>query len=216
MKVSIGPYINWVGPYQLADLLLYWNYIPGCLSGRVADYIIDKFRITSDRTHAIGEWLSNTWVNDLCVWVHARRKRHVKIRIDRYDTWGMDQTLALIILPMLKQLKETKHGSPHVAVDDVPAELRPTDVPNESNGYTDNTVHQRWDWAMGEMIWAFEQLVDDDNESQFFDHSEYNENDSFTEQLSKIKCDHDGLKAHQARIDRGLALFGKYFRGLWD
>lgn len=35
-----------------------------------------------------------------------------QILIHPWDTWNMDHTLALIVLPMLKQLKETKHGYP--------------------------------------------------------------------------------------------------------
>jgi hypothetical protein len=52
------------------------------------------------------------------------------VKIDPWDTWSMDHTLAPIILPMLKQLKATKHGAPYVDLDDRPEELkaeRPTD-----------------------------------------------------------------------------------------
>lgn len=38
--------------------------------------------------------------------------RRIDIQIDKYDTWNMYHTLALIIYPMLIQLKETKHGVP--------------------------------------------------------------------------------------------------------
>ena len=34
--------------------------------------------------------------------------RKESIHIHDYDTWNMDHTLALIALPMLKQLKETE------------------------------------------------------------------------------------------------------------
>jgi len=34
--------------------------------------------------------------------------------------------------------------------------------------------------------------------------------------IRNIKVDHKGLKAHNARIDNGLRLFGKYYRALWD
>ena len=50
----------------------------------------------------------------------------VEVHIDRWDTWSMDYTLAHIVLPMLRQLKETKHGSPEVDDADVPEELRST------------------------------------------------------------------------------------------
>ena len=38
--------------------------------------------------------------------------RHVKIQIEKFDTWNLDHTLAMIILPALIQLKYTKHGIP--------------------------------------------------------------------------------------------------------
>jgi hypothetical protein len=78
---------------------------------------------------------------------------------------------------------------------------------------------------MDEMIWAFEQKLKDDDESEFFDHSAYDTNEKtnhhewfkdMTEGKSKLKVDYDGLKAHQARKTNGYRLFGKYYQGLWD
>ena len=51
-------------------------------------------------------------------------ERDKDIVIHPYDTWSMDHTLALIIVPMLKQLKETKHGAPNVDASDVPMYLK--------------------------------------------------------------------------------------------
>ena len=152
--------------------------------------------------------------------IQDKRKRKIKVKIDYYDVWGADHSLALIILPTLKRLKEVKHGSPYVDPEDVPENIRPTDVPDETNGYTDNTIHERWDWVLNEMIWSFEQIIDENNDSQFFDHSESDAAEkagvSFEKTWSKIKVDHDGLKAHNDRIKKGTTLFGKYFTGLWD
>ena len=36
------------------------------------------------------------------------KERIVNVTIEEQDTWNMDETLALIIVPMLKQLKEQK------------------------------------------------------------------------------------------------------------
>jgi hypothetical protein len=87
-------------------------------------------------------------------------------------------------------------------------------------------VHQKWEWVLGEMIWAFEQKVKDDDESQFFDHSAYKDDskrtnhekwfDDMSKGESKLKVDWDGLKAHQERKTNGYRLFGKYYEGLWD
>ena len=37
--------------------------------------------------------------------------RRVKIVIDPYDTWSIENTLALIIGPKVKHLKDTTHGA---------------------------------------------------------------------------------------------------------
>jgi hypothetical protein len=78
----------------------------------------------------------------------------------------------------------------------------------------------RWDWILGEMIWAFEQELKDDDESQFFDHSEcgdeklpWNKDGQYE---SKLKLDTEGLEKHQKRKANGFRLFGRYYQNLWD
>jgi hypothetical protein len=39
--------------------------------------------------------------------------------------------------------------------------------PKENEWDTDSLHFMRWDWILDEMIWAFEQKVSDDAESQF-------------------------------------------------
>ena len=58
-------------------------------------------------------------MGDLLQWLHEKKKRTVYVKIDKYDTWSMDHTLSLIIVPMLKQLKATQHGSPNVDDEDL-------------------------------------------------------------------------------------------------
>ena len=73
------------------------------------------------------------------------------VKIDHYDTWSMDHTLSPIILPMLKQLKEKKHGAPGVDDEDVPAGvgLRSTEAGPKENEYdTDENWFKRWDWVI--------------------------------------------------------------------
>ena len=216
MKIYIGPYKDWWGPYQIAQKILFW---------------MDP---DDDRVDRLGQRLGETPLNDLCNWVYGKRQRKVKIRIDRYDTWNMDGTLALIILPMLKQLQDTKHGSPLVDDEDVPEglNLRSTEAPPLENEWdTDENLHRRWDWVMSELIWTFEQQQPNcDWEQQYysgehdtyFEGSEHDENGKATMYEMKqgpkntFQIDYEGLTAHQNRIDRGLRLFGKYYRGLWD
>jgi hypothetical protein len=97
-------------------------------------------------------------------------KREVSIVIERFDTWSMDHTLAMIILPMLKQLKESKHGAPYVDDADVPIGMRSLDAPavDPDTGDVDDNHFRRWNHVMDEMIWAFEQILADDYTEQFF------------------------------------------------
>ena len=131
--------------------------------------------------------------------------RQISVHIDRWDTWNMDNTLALIIIPMLKQLKETKHGSPWVDIEDVPSELQLHGVSAHESSQYDmfesdehdkmvwDALHARWEWVMDEMIWAFEMM----NSDEFYDGLQYE-------------------RDINERLQRGLKLFGKYYRGLWD
>ena len=141
--------------------------------------------------------------NWLYNWLGYSPKQKQKIRIHKYDTWSMDHTLAPIILPMLVQLRATKHGAPMVDMKDVPKELRATkkqlDAYNK-NGDSDPKFFERWDWILDEMIWAFEQKCRDD----WMEDYDYN------------KWDSEGAKAHQERMSNGFKLFGTYFENLWD
>jgi hypothetical protein len=146
-------------------------------------------------------------------------ERKIDIQIDRYDTWNMDHTLALIVLPMLKQLKKEKHGSPMVDSEDVPENLRVTTTEEWDDQkcfdfyHKDkkikkkewNILHDRWDWIMNEMIYAFTEYNNDFK----------GENKFFSKKPIKI-VDEDGYREYHNRIDNGFKLFGKYFRGLWD
>ena len=212
MKVKLGKYINWIGPYQIADIVFFWveKYPLPDLEKRWDYRLHDRF----------GDWLANTWVMDFCEWAQSKRKRTEKVHIDHYDVWSMDHTLALIIVPLLKKLKEQKLGHGFVDDEDVPAGLgiRSTDCATKpANGVWDDNAGARFNWMLNELIWTFEQLCDDqDGEGQFYDHSESLKEKDFNLSIQKLKVDREGLYAHQKRIDNGLILFGKYLRTLWD
>jgi hypothetical protein len=151
--------------------------------------------------------------------------RKIHVEIDDYDTWNMDSTLALIVLPMLKKLKEKKHGAPFVDLNDVPVHLHPTDPVNEYE--TDDKHFDRWDWVLDEMILAFESKFND-WEEQFWKTKPEIDWDDLSEKKTdedglitlewktKGECDWDGMQAYQARISNGFRLFGVYYESLWD
>ena len=237
MKVYIGPYENWFGPHQLAEKLCFWVK-------DVEDE--DGFKSKPRWVHNFGEWLAHgniepeaevgeirsitrerpsTWLYRLLLWIDSKKKRKIKIRIDRWDTWGMDNTLAHIILPMLKQLKATAHGAPYVDDEDVPERLRSTAAPPKENDYdTDDNHFKRWDWVLDEMIFAFESELDDSWEDQFrtgeynfsFKKLENGMSEMLRDPEDTSKTDWEGKKAYQNRISNGFRLFGKYYQSLWD
>jgi hypothetical protein len=192
---------HWISPYTVLEKVFFWREI---------DYdepIIDKW---SDRLTPLCQGIQK-----VLDFIHPKINY---VKIDRWDTWSMDYSLSFIVVPMLKQLKETKHGSPFVDDEDVPEELKSTSAPPKENDYdTDENHFKRWDWALNEMIWAFEQNLDTNSEDKFFDHAEWDEKEKdFGKNLHKIKIDQPGLKAHQDRKANGFRLFGKYYQGLWD
>ena len=202
MKVYLSKYrYHWISPYTVLEKVFFWREI---------DYdepIIDKW---SDRLTPICQGIQK-----VLDFIHPKINY---VKIDRWDTWSMDYTLSFIVVPMLKQLKETKHGAPFVDDEDVPEELKSTSAPPKENEWdTDENHFKRWDWALNEMIWAFEQNLDNNSEEKFFDHAEWVEKEKdFGKNLHKIKIDQPGLKAHQDRKANGFRLFGKYYQGLWD
>lgn len=214
MKVYIGPYVKWFGPYQLAERILFWK---------------DKYK--GDSVHALGERLESIApLKNFLNWLYNKKQRKVKVHIDHYDVWSADHTLAMIIHPVLVKLKENKHGSPSVDDEDVPEHLRSTAAPElteeqKNCGAIDENWHKRWEWVLDEMIWAFGQHAADDWEDQFYSgdvdvkfvkvdgtdlsRMEHGPNHTF-------KVDTEQKLVYMERMDNGRRLFAKYYKSLWD
>ena len=237
MKVKIGPYNNWFGPYQLAEALCFW------VPKQKGELGLPK---TADWVHKFGEFLAHgsieperkvgdtgplfkdrpeTFIYKFLKWIESKKKRKVKIHIDKWDTWNMHNTLSMIIVPMLKQLKESKHGAPFVDDKDVPKHLRSTEAPPKKDPYDIDENHfARWNWVLDEMIFAFE-CDNNDWEAQFYSGEscpfqtkkiDDNWNELIKDPDDTFKFDHKGHKKFYERITNGHRLFGKYYMGLWD
>lgn len=241
MRVRIGTYKSWIGPYQLAEKLCFW-----------AKEQPDEEGIMSkpDWVHKFGELLAHgsiqpepgvgdettwgddrpeTWLYRFLSWLDSKKQRKISIRIDPWDTWSMDCTLGYIIRPMLHQLNKEKHGAPFVDDEDVPLELRSTSAPPKENDYdTDDNHFLRWDWILNQMIFAFDSLdggANQDWEDQFttgdYDLRFKKISDNGTSEMVRgpnhtAKTDWDARKAYAERVQNGFRLFGKYFQHLWD
>lgn len=219
MKVVLGPYKNWIGPYQIAEMLCWW--VP-----KIKDPM-DIIARKPDWVHEFGRWLSedkagnDSTLTKVCQWVESKKKRQVYVRIDKYDSWSADHTIALIAVPLLKQLQISKHGAPLVDDVDVPDGLGlrsyETDVVKENEYDTDPNHFKRWDWVLGEIIWALEQKTSDTADTQFYTKLDPNLNSKdFDLLMENIVIDMAGLDAWQKRKTRGYKLFGKYYENLWD
>ena len=223
MKIYKSKYRNhWVSPYTILKAVCFWEKDDAVFYNHE-----DKPGHKYDRWVNRLEPFSKAWMKFLD-FVHPQINY---VKIDRYDTWSMDHTLADIVLPMLKQLKDSKHGAPYVDDLDVPEELRSTSAPAKANEWdTDDNWFRRWDWVLAEMIFAFECKVDDSWQEAFssgeFDHKtvacawdangkatmykwENGPNHTYT-------CDYEGMKVVEDRIQNGFRLFGRYYQALWD
>ena len=152
------------------------------------------------------------------------KKRKVSVRIDPSDVWNMDHTLALIIVPMLKMVRDSKAGSPNVDDNDVPQHLRSSAAPKLSQdqidaGWPDTYHHQRWEWVLDQMIWAFEQHADSDWEEQYYSgETDLKIDDAglLTEGPNHtFKVDDEGRENHRKAMENGRRLFAKYYECLW-
>jgi hypothetical protein len=237
MKVYISGYRDhWISPYTILDYMFWWT--DWSRSSRRKGYVeIENDVDYVEHPEWVERWsdrllpVSNAikWFLDL---VHPRVNY---VKIDRYDTWSMDQTLSPIILPMLRQLRESKHGAPMVDDEDVPQELKSTSAPAKENEWdTDENHFKRWDWVMDEMIFAFEHKVDDTwqdafrkgeidmlwvpvdaagNEVPRGEHKYFRMKDGPNH---TYQCDYDGMRLVEDRMQNGFRLFGKYYQALWD
>lgn len=153
--------------------------------------------------------------------------RKNEVKLDRYDSWSADWTIAQIAAPLLVQLQETKHGAPCVDDEDVPEELRSTScAPKENEWDTDENHFKRWDWVIQEMIFAMQEIANhNENEPPYHTKKgdmEFGEINPET-QLGEItfsgwESTPESEKANRdyhKRIQNGCRLFGKYFTALW-
>jgi hypothetical protein len=128
----------------------------------------------------------------------------------------------MIILPGLKQLKDTNHGYAHVDNEDLPTAC-----------LKDASGEERWEWVMDEMIWAFEEIANDYPGEEVFHNGKHDVvwtkvdahgNEDTESTLYRMdtgpnhtfSVDMEARKKYDDRIQRALILFGKYYRSLWD
>jgi len=121
------------------------------------------------------------------------------IKIDGYDTWNVDVTLARICAPLLKEFKQ-KSKTTYTNVDEA-------DVPEGLFKGTDDI--EIWQNILDQMIYSFEELSDPCSEDKFY---KFDSDDS----SDYLSFDKDAYTQWSNKVNRGTFLFGKYFKHLWS
>lgn len=167
MKVKIGHYSSGYSLYY---------YVAKYISEEIADAWNDTKWF---------EFLEKTFDK-----IHFYRKQKIKVKIDDYDIWSFDHTLAHIIHPALLKIREAKSGLPDIDNEDVPELLRIEEAYCE----------HKWNWVLNEMIWTFHEIA--------------NEDPNAPDDTSRANWLED-YKTYEARKQNGCRLFGKYYQTLW-
>lgn len=152
-----------------------------------------------------------------------RKNRKISVKIDDYDCWGLEITLAMVIHPALVAFKnQGKPGCPHAFLGE---------PDTEEGGYTDQSIEEgsrKFDIALDKMIWSFYQLTaPEDNDEPEFPiptkiHQDIEISDGCIQMgdreyaegaLEKWREEH---KTYRDRIQDGLDLFAKHYQTLWN
>lgn len=165
-------------------------------------------------------------------------KNKKSIVVDHHDVWSMDFTLAHIILPCLMEYKEGHMGIPgticSVGGESYDRQLS-FDFYTESHDSAFNEKIKEWNEIIDKMIWSFQQIIYQNYQDQYH-YGEWDmkfkdyEGDTSIDPLTgkpekffemippdpqKYWTDFRGLTIHEERIQEGIDLFAKYYRGLW-
>ena len=160
-------------------------------------------------------------------------ERPVQVEISEQDCWSLDHTLALVIAPALKKLKEIQHGAPYVDPSDVPERLRPQSVGRQLDlGFKCYQNFEEYEHDVSEVYEEHRKMnearaaAEEGTDETHFERWDwvFDEMIWAFEQIVR-ESDWDiymaatdllEIQQHELRVANGLRLFGKYYRGLWD
>ena len=160
----------------------------------------------------------------------GERKGEIKkcdVQVEYGDDWNADFTIATMVLPLLKKVKEKKQGAPLVEDEDVPEHLRSTSAPPKENEWdTDANYFKRWDYVLDEILFAMQEIANDnENEPPYHTKTGTMEFGEINPEKGTGPLIFKGWettpesvaanKAYHDRIQNGCVLFGTYFQSLW-
>lgn len=224
MKVKIGNFKPQITIYKMVEGIFFWT-------GQNNEFGLKEY---PDWVSKVSEFLTYgsikkdpepgevfslfprrkmTVLGKFVLWINSKIHRKVYVKIDRWDTFDLFTTLSMIILPALKEFRNSpSFGVPSIDMNDISEELRPKDSPSESY------FKEGWFWILDEMIWAFENI-----DNSFIDHRD-NDFEFLGRKLDDgsvewiptgTKYDEEYITNQRNRRQRGLNLFAKYYLSLW-
>jgi len=145
-----------------------------------------------------------------------------KIVLDPEDSWSADLTIAKIAVPVLKQLKKTKHG--YGLIDD-------SDVPDYLKSHNDEHCEKKYEWVLDEIIWSLTERANNEENAPdlpdsfpLFDECPDGSSGGFSWKRREYSKEEQQIydefiektTEYENRIQNGCRLFGTYFQTLWD
>lgn len=150
MRIKIRKPTSYFGCYHLANLLLSWAVKEETVD-KVAEWLEHGCvlpPLDTNNMHEIREQ-PRTRLARFFDWVHNKRNNRNTIKIEPWDTWSLDVTLAHIIVPALKQLRDRSYSFALVDDEDVPEEIRSNLTEEEkSQGVTTDNCEKKWNWVL--------------------------------------------------------------------
>lgn len=128
-------------------------------------------------------------------------ERIINVQVDEWDTWNMDQTIALMVLPLIKKYKEEMESRGMCFPGSLYSQVRESYNPDQNEILSEeeleelvrDTCGNLWNEYVEAMIFSFEEAIE--GYTGTFDTKEY--------------------QKYQQKIQDGFELFGKYFTSLW-
>ena len=127
-------------------------------------------------------------------------ERKVKVKINGFDTWNLDMTLAMVIHPALVKFRENLNSYPSDFAET--SDFPEGEYPSTCRG----GGIRAWEIILDHIIWAFNEIIQDDYTNKFYNERTGPDDNDWT--LKTLE--------HEKKIQAGLDYFGHYYRSLWN
>ena len=157
-------------------------------TSKFGDYLLDKIPYG---------WRMYYKISDIKRWFISTYQR-IRYGVSNEECWCLDSTFSKFILPRLKHFKKmTRYG------------------------YHPDMTPEEWEKVIDELIWTFEYLANDEEKfnpfPNFYQDKEWNFNLEKTPEQKQMFD--EWMKKNnelEERSQKGLELFARYYKHLWD